>query len=97
MTTVLGITSYLKGEEYLREAKRQGAYVILLTEEKLADAPWPREFIDQVFLMPDLSKLPDVIYAVAYLMRTHKIASPRWTSTTSRWPQSCANTCASTG
>jgi hypothetical protein len=73
MTTVLGITSYLKGEEYLREAKRQGAYVILLTEEKLADAPWPREFIDQVFLMPDLSKLPDVIYAVAYLMRTHKI------------------------
>lgn len=73
MTTVLAITSYLKGEEFLREAKRQGAYVILLTEEKLANAPWPREFIDQIFLMPDLSKLPDVIFGVAYLMRHNKI------------------------
>lgn len=69
MTTILAITSYFKGEELLRECKRQGAHVILLTEEKISDDPWPRDSIDQIFLMPNLSKLPDVIYAVAYLMR----------------------------
>jgi hypothetical protein len=69
MTTILAITSYFKGEELLRECKRQGAHVILLTEEAIKDDPWPHDSIDQVFLMPNLSKLPDVIYAVAYLMR----------------------------
>lgn len=73
MTTILAITSYLKGEEFLREAKRQDAQVILVTKEKLADAAWPRDHIDQIFLMPDLEKLPDVVYGVSYLMRQHKI------------------------
>ncbi len=73
MTTILAITSYLKGEEFLREAKRQGAHVILVTKEKLADAAWPRDHIDQIFLMPDLEKLPDVLYGVSYLMRQNKI------------------------
>lgn len=71
--TIICITSYFKGEEFIRECKRQGCYVILLTVEKLADAAWPRESIDQIFLMPDLSKLPDVIYAVSYLARSHRI------------------------
>lgn len=71
--TIICITSYFKGEEFIRECKRQGCYVILLTVEKLADAVWPRESIDQIFLMPDLSKLPDVIYAVSYLARSHRI------------------------
>ncbi|HEX2619694.1 MAG TPA: ATP-grasp domain-containing protein, partial [Phototrophicaceae bacterium] len=61
------------GEELLREAKREGAHVILLTENKIEHEAWPRESIDQIFLMPDLSKLPDVIYAVAYLSRGKQI------------------------
>lgn len=73
METILCVTSYFKGEEFMREAKRQGCAVILLTEEKLRDAEWPRESIDEVFLMPNLSKMPDVIYAVAYLARSKKI------------------------
>lgn len=73
MTTILVVTSYFKGEEFIRSAKRAGARVILLTEEKLAQRPWPHDHIDQLFLMPDLSKLPDVIYAVAYLMRHQPI------------------------
>lgn len=71
--TIICITSYFKGEAFIQECKRQGCYVILLTVEKLADAAWPRESIDQIFLMPDLSKLPDVIYAVSYLARSHRI------------------------
>ncbi|MCU0475217.1 MAG: ATP-grasp domain-containing protein [Anaerolineae bacterium] len=73
MAILLAMSSYFKGEELLREAKRQGAHVILLTEEKLRHDPWPWEAIDELFLMPNLSNLTDVIHGVAYLARTRKI------------------------
>jgi|FLYN01.1.fsa_nt_gi glutathione synthase/RimK-type ligase-like ATP-grasp enzyme len=71
--TILCMSSYFKGEAFLQEAKRQGAGVLLLTEEKLAQEAWPRESIDEVFLMPDLSKLQDVINAISYLYRSQWI------------------------
>jgi glutathione synthase/RimK-type ligase-like ATP-grasp enzyme len=67
--TILAISSYFKGEAFLRQAKAEGARVLLLTEEKIAGEKWPRESIDEVFLMPDLSKTQDVINAVSYLYR----------------------------
>lgn len=72
MTTILAISSYLKGEALLYESKRLGAHTLLLTEEKLKDE-WPRDAFDEMFQMPNLSKLPDVLYAVSYLARTRKI------------------------
>jgi biotin carboxylase len=71
--TILCLASYEKGQEFIRECKRQGCTVLLLTAEKLADVAWPRESIDEVFLMPDPSKKPDIIHAVAYLARTRNI------------------------
>jgi glutathione synthase/RimK-type ligase-like ATP-grasp enzyme len=71
--TILCISSYFKGEAFLREAKRQGARVLLLTDEKLSQEAWPRESIDEVFLMPDLSKHQDVINAISYLYRSQWI------------------------
>ena len=40
--TLLCITSYEKGQEFIRECKRQGANVILLTVTALEHASWPR-------------------------------------------------------
>ena len=40
--TLLCITSYEKGQEFIRECKRQGTYVILLTVTALEHASWPR-------------------------------------------------------
>lgn len=71
--TILCMSSYEKGQEFLREAKRQGWHVILLTVEKLKDADWPRDQIDEVFLMPDLTERRHVINAVSYLARTNSI------------------------
>jgi biotin carboxylase len=71
--TLLALASYFKGQEFLREAKRLGARVLLLTREKLADAAWPMESIDERFLMPDLRVRDDVIHAVSYLARTEAI------------------------
>src|SRR5215210_4205530 len=74
--TILCLASYEKGEEFLRECKRQGCRVILLTSESIKDAEWPRESIDEIFLIPDQEKkwnLEDVIKGVSYLARRETI------------------------
>ncbi|MBS1788713.1 MAG: ATP-grasp domain-containing protein [Acidobacteria bacterium] len=71
--TILCITSYEKGHEFIREAKRQGWRVILLTKEDLKDADWPRDYVDEFFLMPDLTVRQYMINAVSYLARTNNI------------------------
>jgi biotin carboxylase len=71
--TVLCMSSYEKGQEFARECKRQGWRVIFLTVTGLEHANWPHESIDELFYMPDLSKLDDVIHAVSYLARTRTI------------------------
>ncbi|MFN7926911.1 MAG: ATP-grasp domain-containing protein [Blastocatellia bacterium] len=72
--TVLCLSSYEKGEELIRECKRQGCRVIFVTVEKLQDSPlWPRDCIDEFFVMPDLAKQPDITFAISYLARTRKI------------------------
>ena len=71
--TVLCIVSYEKGQEFMRECKRQGWYVILLTVSALEEGNWPRESIDEVFHMPDLSKVDEVTRGVSYLARSRVI------------------------
>ncbi len=71
--TILAVSSYFKGEAFMREAKRQGVRVLLLTDEKLAQEAWPRESIDEVFLMPDLSRLSDITNAISYLYHSQWI------------------------
>ena len=73
--TLLCLTSYEKGQEFIHECKRQGAYVILLTVTALEHANWPRESIDELYYMPDLSKADEVIRAVSFLARTRIIDS----------------------
>jgi hypothetical protein len=72
--TILALASDCKGFPYLLEAKRQGCRVLLLVKDEFADDPrWPWDAIDERFIMPDLSKQPDVTYAVSYLARAEKI------------------------
>jgi biotin carboxylase len=71
--TFLCITTYEKGQEFMRECKRQGCRVLLLTAEKLRDADWPRESLDDTFYLPADIALADIVQAVAHLTRTQKI------------------------
>ncbi|HEV3484691.1 MAG TPA: hypothetical protein VG106_04745 [Vicinamibacterales bacterium] len=71
--TLLALASYIKGQEFLREAKRQGARVLLLTRQKLADEDWPMQFVDDRFLMPDLNNREHIINAVSYLARSEHL------------------------
>jgi biotin carboxylase len=71
--TFLCITTYEKGQEFMRECKRRGGRVLLLTAEKLRDADWPRESLDDTFYLPTDISLPDIVQAVTHLTRTQKI------------------------
>ena len=71
--TILCLASYEKGEAFLRECKRHGWRVLLITVEKLRDANWPREAIDEIFYMPDGYSRDDIIKGVSFLARTQNI------------------------
>ncbi|NOT62407.1 MAG: ATPase, partial [Acidobacteria bacterium] len=71
--TILCMSSYEKGQEFIRECKRQGWRVLMLTDQKLEHAKWPRESIDEFFMMPDLTNRTEVINGVSYLARTHHL------------------------
>ncbi len=71
--TLLCLATFEKGAEFMREAKQQGARVLLITIEKLQDVAWPHESIDEVFYMPDEHKREDLIHGVSYLARNEQI------------------------
>jgi len=71
--TFLCITTYEKGQEFMRECKRQGCRVLLLTAEKLREADWPRECLDDTFYIPAELPIDDIVNAVTHLARTQKI------------------------
>src|SRR5437773_5643431 len=71
--TILCISSYEKGQEFIRTCKGMGCRVLLLTVEKLRHANWPFECIDEVFTMPEELPLQSLIYAVSYTARSQPI------------------------
>ncbi|MEO6391138.1 MAG: ATPase [Pyrinomonadaceae bacterium] len=74
--TILCIASYEKGAEFMRECKRLGCRVLLMTSQSLRDVEWPRESLDEIYFVPDVEKqwiLEDVIKSISYLCRTEQI------------------------
>jgi hypothetical protein len=71
--TFLCLAGYEKGHEFLRECKRQGATVVLLTSLSLKEkAQWPGGSVDEIFYMPDDDhgwNREDTIKAVSFLAR----------------------------
>lgn len=92
--TFLCITTYEKGQEFMRECKRQGCRVLLLTAETLRNADWPRESLDETFYLPADLPIPEIVNAVTYLAREKKIDRIVARSTWKPLPP-CASTCAS--
>jgi biotin carboxylase len=76
MLTLLCLASYHKGFEFLREAKRQGCRVLLVTSASLRDAEWPRDSLDDIFYIPDDKKrwrMDDLILGTSHLARREQI------------------------
>ncbi len=71
--TILCVSSYEKGQEFMRTCKQLGCTVLLLTVEKLRDADWPREAIDEMFFLPGEIPIGELINAVSYAARHRHI------------------------
>lgn len=67
------ISSYEKGQAFLREAARSGCEVRLLTVDKLRDAGWPKEVLAEFMTMPEDMSSEQVLNTVCYLARTRHI------------------------
>lgn len=70
--TVLCIAGALFGRPFIQEAKRLGWRVYLLTEEKYLKEAWERNYLDDIFAVPDLYDEKVVRNVVTYLARTIK-------------------------
>ena len=70
---ILCVSTYEKGQEFIRTCKAIGCTVYLLTVEKLRNADWPGEAIDEMFFMPEELPLPQLLNAVSYAARTRRI------------------------
>jgi len=71
--TILCISTYEKGQPFLRELARLGANVILLTVDKLENADWSRNSISRLITMPETLSLDQILNTVTYLARTQPI------------------------
>lgn len=74
MKTILCISSFEKGQDFLRECAESGARTVLVTVEKLRDADWPRDVLAQLYLLPGFDTVEHVINAVSYLARSERIS-----------------------
>jgi hypothetical protein len=67
---ILCISSYEKGQAFMRECAALGCHVVLLTVDKLHDADWPRDILEELVTMPDGMSLDQITNTATYLART---------------------------
>lgn len=72
-TTVLCLASYEKGQEFMRECRRLGCRVLLLTSDALRDADWPRDAIEETFYLPRDMTRDDLLKGVSHVARTRRL------------------------
>jgi len=71
--TIFCIATFEKGHEFLRECHRKGHRVLLLTADKLRDAEWPREAIEEFFYIPRDIPRDDLLKGVSHVARSRVI------------------------
>jgi biotin carboxylase len=70
---ILCISSYEKGQAFMRQCAAMGCRVALLTVEKLKNADWPRDILEDVMTMPADLNVDAVIRTVSFVARGWKI------------------------
>lgn len=73
--TILCLSSFEKGHDFMIRCKQNGWRVLLVTSKSLEDALWPRESIDEIYYMEDdqkVWKIEDLLKGVNFLARTEQ-------------------------
>jgi biotin carboxylase len=66
---ILCISSYEKGQDFLRACAESGVRTTLLTVDKLRDADWPRESIEDLSTMPEDLTAEQILHTVSWMAR----------------------------
>jgi biotin carboxylase len=66
---ILCIASYEKGHEFLRQCAEMGVRPTLLTLERLKDAEWPRDAVEEVVAMPAGLDRGQILNTVSWMAR----------------------------
>jgi biotin carboxylase len=69
---IICLATYFKGGDFIRECKRQGCNVVLITKEKMLKEDWPRESLDDLVAVPNDAGPPLMIDLVSYIARKVK-------------------------
>ena len=71
--TILCVARFFKGNDFIRECKRLGAAVVLLTREKLLDADWARGALDDLIAIPGRTSVQSYLAAATYVSRQRRV------------------------
>ena len=71
--SLLCISTYEKGQRFLREVAAEGCEVRLLTVDKLRDADWPKDILTEFLTMSEDLTPGQILNTVCYLARTRRI------------------------
>lgn len=66
---ILCISSYVKGQDFLRQCAELCVRPTLLTVEKHRDADWPREVLEDVVTIPEDLTREQILNTVSWMMR----------------------------
>ena len=69
---VICLATYFKGGDFIRECKRLGCNVILITKEKMLQEDWPHDSLDDLIAVPNDAGPPLMIDLVAFIARKVK-------------------------
>lgn len=75
--TIVCISCYFKGYDFMDEMKNLGNKVILITSENIKEKPWPWHAIDEVYYMPEMApsvwNLDHLVKGFSHLMKNHRV------------------------
>jgi biotin carboxylase len=69
---IICLASYFKGGDFIRECKRLGCHVILITKEKMLKEDWPHDSLDELIAVPNDADVPLFIDLAAFISRKMK-------------------------
>jgi biotin carboxylase len=66
---ILCISTYEKGQDFIRQCAEMGVRPALLTVEKLRDADWPRDILEDLATMPASMSREQILNTVSWMAR----------------------------
>src|SRR5262245_25672116 len=70
---IVFLITFFKGAEFIRESKRHGCRVFVVTKERMLKEDWPRDSIDELFAVPNDASPEIFIDLMRHISLRHRI------------------------